>query len=107
MTFTCTITTTAIRWDIQPLDVQIEFNSGDDNTGDKFTVEGFTGIYTQEKTPANSTLNFILDLSLNDTTVTCRDVGISRNDLTCTILVFTRELYRMVLKYHFITFHCV
>ena len=33
VTFACTIKSTPIRWDIQPLDAQINFNSIDDNTG--------------------------------------------------------------------------
>ena len=70
-------------------------------------MNGFTGVYTHKTKPANSTLNFVLDLSLNNTNVTCIDVGIRENDLTCTILVIIRELYRMVLKYPFTTFHCV
>ena len=37
------------------------------------------GMYTRETAPANSTVNFVLDLSLNDTTVTCT----SPRNMTC------------------------
>ena len=37
VTFACTIKSTPIRWDIQPLDAQINFNSIDDNTGFQYS----------------------------------------------------------------------
>ena len=74
VTFTCEIQTASISWDIQPLDNQITFNSVDNDAGDITTIGGFTAVYVHESPPGISTLNFILDLSLNGTRVTCLDM---------------------------------
>ena len=88
VTFTCEVQTSSIVWDIQPLDNQIGFSAVND-PGDNIIIDGFTAIYVQETPPAVSTLNFILDLSLNETSVTCLDSGLAGNDMTCHILVIS------------------
>ena len=96
--FTCEVQTASIGWDIQPLDKQISFNSLANDPGDNITIDGFTGIYIKETPPSVSTLNYILDLSLNETSVKCVDSGLPGNDMTCYILVIS-EFISKCLKY--------
>ena len=88
VTFTCEVQTSSITWDIQPLDNQITFSAVND-PGDNITIDGFTAIYAQAVPPGISSLNFILDLSLNETRVTCLDSGLAGNDMTCYVLVIS------------------
>ena len=97
VTFTCEVQTSSIVWDIQPLDNQIGFSAVND-PGDNIITDGFTAIYVQETPPGISTLNFILDLSLNETRVTCLDSGLPGNQITCSILVIS-EFIRKCFKY--------
>ena len=89
VTFTCEVQTASIGWDIQPLDKQITLNSFANDPGDNITIDSFTAIYVKETPPGISTLNFILDLSLNETRVTCLDSGLPGNEMTCYILVIS------------------
>ena len=88
VTLTCNIQTSSVVWSIQPGGTLISFNGAQDDTGDiKIVNNIYNATYVDEVAPATSTLAFVLNGSLNGTSITCRDGGLPGGDMTCYILV--------------------
>ena len=80
---TCDVQTSTIVWVIQPGDIEITFNRFTDDTGDSKIVNDIYNATISQDT----TLAFVLNESLNGTSITCKDGGLPGNNMTCYNLV--------------------
>ena len=70
------------------------------NPGDSITESIYTAYYHQEAPPSTiSTLNFVINPSLNGTNITCQDGGLPGNDMTCYYFVIGKLYNIYVLLY--------
>ena len=93
VTLTCNVETSSITWVIEPGNTVLEFTASGDDTGDSELVNGiYNATYVNATPPATSTLAFVLNGSLNGTSITCRDGGFLGNDMTCYILVIGKNM---------------
>ena len=79
--------TSTIVWVIQPDDIEITFDCFADDIEDSKIVNDIYNASYVKISQASSTLAFVLNESLNGSSITCKNGGLPENIMTCYILV--------------------
>ena len=105
----CDVQTSTIVWVILLGDIEITFDCFTDDIGDIKIVNDIYNASYVKISLASSTLAFVLNESLNGTSINCKDGGLPGNNMNCYNLVIRMSIKLFInlnIELLFTKFYC-